>query len=106
MPRRLVLGGRSFRASNAAALGVLAGCSALLRGAAPPPRDEPQVTVLGLGNIRHWGDEDSPALIAEGKAAYDRELAAWRNSGHKGSTSAGILSMSYVTPGSIRTGRK
>jgi hypothetical protein len=84
MPRRFVLGRRSFLASNAAALGVLAGCSALPRAAAPPPRDESQVTALGLGNIRYWGDEDSPALIAEGKAAYDRELAVWRNSGHKG----------------------
>lgn len=84
MFRPLTLGRRSFLVSNAATLGVLAGCSALPRAAAVPPQNEAQVTVLGLDDIRYWGDEDSPTLIAEGKAAYDRELAAWRNSGHTG----------------------
>lgn len=66
---------RSFLMGNAAALGGLAGCSALPRKAAVPPDDEAETTVLGLRDVRYWGDEGSPAMIAEGKAAYDRELA-------------------------------
>lgn len=60
----------------------MAGCAALPRQRAVPPQDESRVTVLGLEDIRYWGDEDTPALIAEGKAAYDRELAAYRQAGH------------------------
>ncbi|MGH7101020.1 MAG: patatin-like phospholipase family protein [Acetobacteraceae bacterium] len=54
------------------------------RARAVPPQDEAAVTVLGLRDIRYWGDETSPALVAEGKAAFDRELALWRQSGHTG----------------------
>ena len=84
MTRRLALGRRSFLAINAAAFSALTACSALPRQAAVPPQDEFAVTVLGLRDIRYWGDEDSPVVIAEGKASYDRELAAYRASGHMG----------------------
>ncbi len=84
MTRHVALGRRSFLAVNAAAFSALTGCSALPRQAAVPPQDESEVTVLGLRDIRYWGDEDSPVLIAEGKASYDRELAAYRASGHTG----------------------
>ncbi len=84
MTRHVALGRRSFLAINAAAFSVLTACSALPRQAAVPPQDESEVTVLGLRDIRYWGDEDSPVLIAEGKASYDRELAAYRAGGHTG----------------------
>ncbi len=35
-------------------------------------------------DIRYWGDTDSSELIAEGKAAYDRELAAYQQGGGTG----------------------
>ena len=75
---------RSFLAANMAGAALLAGCAALPRGPAVPPRDESQVTVLGLRDVRYWGDEVSPDMIAEGKASYQRELAAYRASGNTG----------------------
>ena len=60
------------------------GCAPLPREPAVPPDDEGEVTVLGLKNIRYWGDEDTPEMIAIGKDAYDRELAAWRAAGNDG----------------------
>jgi Patatin-like phospholipase len=84
MSRPPALARRSFLAANAGTLALLGGCSALPRAAAVPPQDESRVTVLGMDDIRYWGDEVSPALIAEGKASYDRELSAWRESGHMG----------------------
>ncbi len=49
-----------------------------------PPQDEAETAVLGLSDIRYWGDVASPAILAEGKAAYDRELAVYRSSGNTG----------------------
>lgn len=95
MTRRLALGRRSFLAVNAVTFSALAGCSALPRGRAVPPDDASQATVLGLRDIRYWGDEDSPELIAEGKASYDRELAAYRRAGNAGPlTPAAYLAVS------------
>ena len=74
---------RAFLLGNAA-LCTVAGCSALPRLNAVPPDKEADVTVLGLSDIRYWGDENSPTLISEGHAAYDRELAAWRRAGNAG----------------------
>lgn len=71
---------RAFLASTAA----LSACATLHRGPAVPAADVSEVTVLGLTDIRYWGDEASPQLIAEGFAAYDRELAAWRAAGNGG----------------------
>jgi predicted acylesterase/phospholipase RssA len=62
----------------------VAGCSPLPRLNAVPSPDASDVTVLGLSDIRYWGDEDSPQLLKEGKAGYDRELSAFRRAGHDG----------------------
>ena len=62
----------------ASASSLVFGCAPLPREPAVPPDDEAEVTVLGLKNIRYWGDEDTPEMIATGKDAYERELAAWR----------------------------
>jgi len=80
----MAMGRRPFIAGNIAMCAVTAGCSALPRLRAVPPQDEADVTVLGLRDIRYWGDQPSPALITEAKASYDRELAAWRQSGQTG----------------------
>ncbi len=80
----MAIGRRRFIASNVAICALAAGCSALPRLRAVPPQDEADVTVLGLRDIRYWGDQASPALLAEAKASYFRELAAWRQSGNTG----------------------
>lgn len=69
---------------GAAAYSFLAGCSPLPRLNAVPSQDASNVTVLGLSDVRYWGDEDSPLLIQEGKAAYERELSAFRSAGNAG----------------------
>jgi len=66
------------------ACALVAGCGPLPRLNAVPSQDASNVTVLGLSDIRYWGDEDSPDLINEGKAAYERELTAWRKAGNQG----------------------
>ncbi len=68
----------------ASASSLVFGCAPLPREPAVPPDYEAEVTVLGLKNIRYWGDEDSPEIIATGKDAYERELAAWRRAGNDG----------------------
>ena len=68
----------------ASASSLVFGCAPLPREPAVPPDYEAEVTVLGLKNIRYWGDEDSPEIIAMGKDAYERELAAWRRAGNDG----------------------
>jgi predicted acylesterase/phospholipase RssA len=75
---------RAFLATQAALAASLTGCGTLPRLGAVPPRDDPDVTVLGMRDIRYWGDAESPQLIAEGKAAYDRELTAYRQGGGTG----------------------
>lgn len=62
----------------------IAGCSPLPRLDAVPPSETPDVTVLGLHDIRYWGDVDSPELLAEGTLSYGRELQEWRATGHDG----------------------
>ena len=81
---RPALNRRSFLAANVAAASLMAGCSALPRGPAVPAQDKSQVTVLGLHDVRYWGDEVSPAMIADGLDSYKRELAAYRASGNTG----------------------
>jgi hypothetical protein len=60
------------------------GCSALPRFNAVPEKEASNVTVLGLSDIRYWGDADSPELVEEGRRAYARELLDWRRTGHTG----------------------
>jgi len=76
--RRLML------AAVVLACAVMGGCAPLPRLDAVPSQEASNVTVLGLGDIRYWGDEDSPDLVNEGKAAYDRELSAFRKAGGNG----------------------
>jgi predicted acylesterase/phospholipase RssA len=63
---------------------LLAGCSVLPRLRAVPPADVANVKVLGLTDIRYWGDESTPSIIEDAKSSYDRELSEWRNTGHTG----------------------
>jgi len=85
-----VISGRSavsrrwLLAVTALACAPVVGCGPLPRLNAVPSQDASNVTVLGLSDIRYWGDEDSPDLINEGKASYERELAAWRKAGNQG----------------------
>jgi predicted acylesterase/phospholipase RssA len=64
---------------------LLAGCSVLPRLRAVPPKDVANVKVLGLSDVRYWGDESSPSMIEDAQSSYDRELSEWRNTGHTGS---------------------
>lgn len=74
-----------IRAATSLLLLVLvSACATLPRLPAVPEAEAQDVTVLGLKDIRYWGDESSPILINDGIAAYHRELAAYRASGHTG----------------------
>jgi predicted acylesterase/phospholipase RssA len=64
-------------------LGMTA-CALPMRLDAVPASEASSVTVLGMTDIRYWGDESSPAMIREGIASYRRELAYWRETGHQG----------------------
>ena len=76
---------RRLLTAVASACALVAGCGPLPRLNAVPSQEASNVTVLGLSDIRYWSDEDSPDLLNEGKAAYDRELAAFRKAGQEGS---------------------
>jgi predicted acylesterase/phospholipase RssA len=66
-------------------LALLAGCSLLPRlRAAVPPKDAANVKVLGLSDIRYWGDESTPSIIQDGRSSYELELSEWHNTGHTG----------------------
>lgn len=81
---QLAVGRRWLLAAGAAACTFMASCAPLSRLNAVPSQDTSDVTVLGLNDIRCWGDENSPLLIQAGKAAYARELSAYRRAGHEG----------------------
>jgi len=81
---RRALRRRPVLAAVALACALVAGCAPLPRLNAVPSQEASNVTVLGLSDIRYWGDEDSPDLVNEGKAAYDRELSAFRKAGENG----------------------
>ena len=63
---------------------LVAGCSVLPRLRAVPPEDSANVKILGLSDIRYWGDESTPLVIEDAKSSYYRELSEWRNTGHTG----------------------
>jgi predicted acylesterase/phospholipase RssA len=63
---------------------LLAGCSVLPRLRAVPPEEVANVKVLGLSDIRYWGDENTPSIIEDAQSSYDRKLSEWRNTGHMG----------------------
>lgn len=83
--RRLKAAAAGWRAPMLAlALLALAACALPARLDAVPAADANNVTVLGMKDIRYWGDQSSPAMIQEGIASYRRELAYWRETGHQG----------------------
>jgi len=63
---------------------LVASCSPLPRLNAVPSNEASNVTVLGLSNIRYWGDTDSPEMIKDGVDSYFRELAEFRKGGQQG----------------------
>lgn len=63
---------------------LIVGCAALPRLDAVPSDEASNVTVLGLSDVRYWGDEESPDLIRDGTAAYFRELSAFHEAGGVG----------------------
>ncbi|HTQ71962.1 MAG TPA: patatin-like phospholipase family protein [Acidocella sp.] len=66
-----------------AATSLVSGCAALSRMPAVPSAPSCDVTVLGLRDIRYWGDEASAQFVQEGGESYQREIA-YRNA--QGST--------------------
>ena len=70
--RRLLLTG-------VAAASLVSGCAPLPRLNAVPAAPKGDVSVIGLHDIRYWGDEASPQMLAEGLASFQREVA-YRNS--------------------------
>lgn len=64
------------RLASAVAIGsvlVTAACGPLFRLPPAPKSEESGITVLGLDNVRYWGDEVTPQMLADGRGAYDRE---------------------------------
>ena len=59
-------------------------CGPLPRLNPVPHSKQADITVLGLKDVRYWGDEVTPQMIAEGLAAYDRERAYATATGHPG----------------------
>src|SRR5690242_7916772 len=59
-------------------------CGPLPRLTAVPQAYGDQITVLGLKDIRFWGDEVTPQLIEVGISAYRRERAYATATGHPG----------------------
>jgi hypothetical protein len=69
---------------NVASMSLLAGCGPLARLNAVPAAPQGEVSVIGLQDIRYWGDEASPQLIQEGLASVQRELAYRQSAGLSG----------------------
>ncbi|MBV8455253.1 MAG: hypothetical protein JO122_01395, partial [Acetobacteraceae bacterium] len=63
---------------------VVTACGPLPRLNPPPEEEQSDVTVLGLKDVRTWGDEVTPQLIAEGVNSYRRERAYATATGHPG----------------------
>lgn len=69
LARRLVM------AMAMLAVGVASACGPLPRLDPVPQSEQNDISVLGLKNVRFWGDEVTPQMIADGLASYDRERA-------------------------------
>jgi predicted acylesterase/phospholipase RssA len=54
---------------------LLAGCSSILRGEAPPAAQTESLQVLGLPNARFWLDSSPEPLIREARLMTEREAA-------------------------------
>ncbi|HEX5326848.1 MAG TPA: hypothetical protein VFW75_09285, partial [Acetobacteraceae bacterium] len=66
------------------AVGVASACGPLPRLDPVPQSEQNDISVLGLKNVRFWGDEVTPQMIADGLASYDRERAYATATGHPG----------------------
>jgi hypothetical protein len=62
----------------------LTSCGPLHRMPAVPQTQQADITVLGLKDVRFWGDEVTPQMIEGGLAAYRREQAYAASTGHAG----------------------
>lgn len=63
---------------------MMSACGPLPRLSAVPPSDDSEISVLGMNDVRFWGDEASPKLIATGLASYRRERDYLATTGHTG----------------------
>jgi predicted acylesterase/phospholipase RssA len=54
---------------------LVVGCADMARLDAVPADVKEGATVLGMSDVRYWGDEASPALVNEALQAYRREVA-------------------------------
>lgn len=68
-----------------AATSLVSGCASLSRMTAVPEAPACDVTVIGLRDIRYWGDEASPQMLQEGLASYQREMDYRKLQGYTGS---------------------
>src|SRR5579875_3593909 len=62
----------------------MSACGPLPRMDAVPQARDGDVTVLGLSDIRYWGDEVTPQMVEDGLAAYRRERDDAIATGHTG----------------------
>lgn len=63
---------------------ALSACGPLPRLSPVPQAEENDVTVLGLKDVRFWGDEVTPQMIADGLDSYRREREYAAATGHRG----------------------
>jgi predicted acylesterase/phospholipase RssA len=63
---------------------LVAGCADMTRLNAVPADAKEGAAVLGMHDVRFWGDEASEKLIAGATEGYRRELALYRASGNAG----------------------
>lgn len=63
---------------------LIAGCADLTRLDAVPADMKQGTTVLGMDDLRYWGDEASPKLIEDAVQSYERELVLHQTSGKTG----------------------
>ena len=63
---------------------LVSACGPLPRLNAVPQSEQNDVTVLGLKDVREWGDEATPQLLTEGVDSNRRERAYATATGHPG----------------------
>ncbi len=63
---------------------LLPGCAQLTRKDGVPPELQGQASVAGMTGIRYWADQDPTDFVRAAEAAFQREQAEWRASGHRG----------------------
>lgn len=66
------------------ALMLTGGCADLTRLDAVPVDIKEDATVLGMNDMRYWGDEASPRFVADTIESFEREMAIVRASGSTG----------------------